>query len=191
MDVRTEHQTIFQGYNQIVAAAAEHPDLEAVLLLHDDVELQQDPRDLLPIDPTVGVIGVVGAINPGSIGWAHGDARGYAQGSAGIYDHGGGTHDVDLIDGLVMVLAPAATSLRWDERYLGFDGYEADICSKAKAAGLRVIVTDYRVHHHDDGTATYDRPTWIANNLRWQRIWLGRSSPRLRLREVAIRRGLR
>jgi GT2 family glycosyltransferase len=62
-------------------------------------------------------------------------------------------HDVDAVDGLLLVLSPwAVRNLRFDEdRFTGFHGYDADICFQARAAGKRVVVDEIAVVHHTKG----------------------------------------
>jgi GT2 family glycosyltransferase len=88
-----------------------------------------------------------------SLAWWEGQGFGRVLESRGLVDFGGGAHDVDSVDGLLMVLSPwAVRTLRFDERsFHGFHGYDADICFQARAAGKRVVVEELAVVHHTKG----------------------------------------
>jgi hypothetical protein len=73
------HQTagsLFRNYNLLLDMATEHEDLEALVLVHQDAELD-DPdfaakvREALS-DPDVAIIGCVGAVGVRSIAWWQG-----------------------------------------------------------------------------------------------------------------------
>ena len=104
-------------------------------------------------DPDVAVVGAIGALRPASLRWWQGEGRGRVRDSTGLVDFGGGRHDVDVLDGLCLVLSPwAIAHLRFDESaFDGFHGYDSDICLQARAAGRRVRVTDLPITHHTHG----------------------------------------
>ncbi len=126
---------------------ADEPDIEGLVLLHEDVTIESAAfiaaiRTELA-DPDVAVVGAIGALRPASLRWWQGEGRGRVRDSTGLVDFGGGRHDVDVLDGLCLVLSPwAIQHLRFDESaFDGFHGYDSDICLQARAAGKRVRVT--------------------------------------------------
>jgi hypothetical protein len=150
--------SIFTAYNEVLEAFAERDDLEALVLLHEDTEIVDSEfcpklRARLSSSPDVAVVGVVGARGVRNLSWWEGEGRGRVLETRGLVDFGGGTHDVDSVDGLLMALSPwAVRNLRFDgESFSGFHGYDADICFQARAAGRRVVVDDLAVVHHTKG----------------------------------------
>jgi Glycosyltransferase like family len=153
----TTDTSIFSAYNEVLDAFSSYDDLEALVLLHEDVEIVDTEfcakvRRALA-DPEVAVAGVIGALGVRSLAWWEGDGRGRCLETRGLVDFGGGNHDVDTVDGLLLVLSPwAVRHLRFDdESFTGFHGYDADICFQARAAGKRVVVEDIAVVHHTKG----------------------------------------
>lgn len=152
-----ETDSIFSGYNEALDAFAAYPDLEALVLLHEDVVIK-DPDLCAKIrrrltDPSIAVIGPIGARWVRSLCWWDGEMFGGVSEPRGQIGTSGGCHDVDMVDGLLMVLSPwAVRTLRFDdERFHGFHGYDVDFCLQARACGRRVVVDDLMVHHHARG----------------------------------------
>src|SRR4051812_34842581 len=152
-----DQRSICSAYNAILDAVADEPDIEGLVLLHEDVTIESAAfiaalRTELA-DPDVAVIGAIGALRPASLRWWQGEGRGRVRDSTGLVDFGGGRHDVDVLDGLCLVLSPwAIQQLRFDESaFDGFHGYDSDICLQARAAGRRVRVTDLPITHHTHG----------------------------------------
>ncbi len=152
-----DQRSICSAYNAILDAVADEPDIEGLVLLHEDVTIESAAfiaaiRTELA-DPDVAVVGAIGALRPASLRWWQGEGRGRVRDSSGLVDFGGGRHDVDVLDGLCLVLSPWATRhLRFDESaFDGFHGYDSDICLQARAAGRRVRVTDLPITHHTHG----------------------------------------
>jgi hypothetical protein len=153
----TTDSSIFSAYNEVLEAFSARDDLEALVLLHEDLEITDSDfcgkvrRRMLEQD--VAVLGAIGALGVTSLAWWEGDGRGRCLETRGLVDFGGGSHDVDSLDGLLLVLSPwAVRNLRFDEqRFTGFHGYDADICFQARAAGKRVVVEDLAVVHHTKG----------------------------------------
>jgi len=161
--------------------AASLPDLEALVLLHQDVELRDerlaDKLRMCLQDPLVAVVGAVGASNVrdldywdggviGGVAWpAIAKARNGVRGSitAG---------PVDAVDGLLMALSPwAVRNLRFDERFAPFfHGYDTDLCFQARERGRRVVVADLDVVHHAR-MDFFDRRTWVPAYMLWHRKW--------------------
>jgi len=153
----TTGSSIFSAYNEVLDAFAERDDLEALVLLHEDLEIVDSDfcgkvRRRLA-DPDVAIVGVIGGRGVGGLAWWEGEGRGRCLESRGLVDFGGGAHDVDTVDGLLMALSPwAVRNLRFDEqRFSGFHGYDADLCFQARAAGKRVVVDEIGVVHHTKG----------------------------------------
>jgi hypothetical protein len=153
----TTDSSIFEAYNEVLDAVAQLDDLEALVLLHEDLEIVDTDfcakvRRRLS-DPTIAVMGVIGAVGVPGLAWWKGQGRGRCLETRALVDFGGGTHDVEVVDGLLLVMSPwAVRNLRFDsELFTGFHGYDADICFQARAAGKRVVVDDVAVVHHTKG----------------------------------------
>jgi hypothetical protein len=171
-----DQPSISIAYNHILGEAQQHEDLEGVILMHDDVEIL-DPlfREKLQrafADGSVGVVGVVGARRVSSLEWWNYEPKGRVrEDRAGMVDFGGGEHDVDMVDGLLLALSPwVARNLRFDEGYVGFHGYDAEICFSAKAHGRRVVVQEIDVLHRTQG-GYGDKGAFDEADLRFQRKW--------------------
>ena len=175
-EVTTEH-SIFEAYNEVLDALAGREDLEALVLLHEDTEIT-DPafcarvREALA-PPDVAVAGAVGARRVTSLRWWEGETYGRVLESRGLIDFGGGAHDVEAVDGLVLALsADAARELRFDSAaFTGFHGYDVDICFQARAAGRRVRVEELGVVHHTKG-GFGDEQAFLDADRRWREKWL-------------------
>jgi GT2 family glycosyltransferase len=172
----TTDTSIFTAYNEVLDALSAHDELEALVLMHEDVEIVDSDfcgklRRRLE-DPEVAVVGVVGALGVRSLAWWEGEGRGRCLETRGLVDFGGGAHDVDSVDGLLMALSPwAVRNLRFDEeRFSGFHGYDADICFQARAAGKRVVVEDVAVVHHTKG-GYGDLNAWRACDAAFRAKW--------------------
>ena len=175
----TTTSSIFAAYNEVLDALAAEESLEALVLLHEDTEIV-DPafcsklRRTFASDPAVAVVGVVGALGVRNLAWWEGSGRGRVLETRGWVDFGGGFHDVDSVDGLLMALSPwAVRELRFDtERFSGFHGYDADLCFQARAAGRRVVVDDLSVVHHTKG-GYGDEGAFARADAAFRAKWLG------------------
>jgi GT2 family glycosyltransferase len=161
--------SIFAGYNEALDAFSACEDLEALVLLHEDVAIEDQAfcakvRAGLT-DPSVAVIGAIGATGIRSLCWWEGQIRGRVWETRGLIDYGAGCFDVEAVDGLLMVLSPwAVRNLRFDaERFHGFHGYDVDFCLQARAAGRRVITDDFIVFHHTRGGLGNGIDFWSAD----------------------------
>src|SRR5436305_166555 len=189
--------SIFRAYNLLLLQAASHQDLEALVLLHQDVEIV-DPdfcskvRDALR-DPLVGVVGCVGALDARSLAWWEGSVT-WASFTHRYYEHGGGelpafamhpdrfapppyarTGEVDTVDGLLMVLSPwAVRNLRFDESLGRFHGYDFDFCLQVRAAGRKVVTADLKAIHHHSLELVNDFDEWVRAHIRIAEKWEGR-----------------
>jgi glycosyl transferase family 2 len=189
--------SIFRAYNALMEMAGGRNDLEALVLLHQDSELI-DPEFCRKIrealrDPEVAIVGCAGAIGPRNISWWEGLVP-WASFSHRYEEMGGGeipglswyvdrvptyatTGEVDVIDGFIMVMSPwAARNLRFDESLGLLHGYDLDICLQAKAAGKKVVTTDFRAIHHHSLDLIGDQEAWVAAHMRIAEKWEGRFS---------------
>jgi Glycosyltransferase like family len=185
---RTE-RSIQEAYNSILEQAAELPDLEAVVLLHEDTEIA-DPTFLATVrqgfaDPTVGVLGPIGASDVRTMAWWEGNTFG----RVGAPNFGGdplmlaavpnGWHDVDALDGLLLVVSPwAAREVRFDERFAPyFHGYDVDYCFQVRSRRRRCLVAPMNVVHHTIWRPEHGR-SWIDASIVWHRKWGIDETPR-------------
>jgi hypothetical protein len=178
----TGADSIFTAYNEVLDALADSDDLEALVLLHEDTEIVdsrfcQKLRQRLA-DTEIAVVGVVGARGVRNLGWWEGEGFGRVLETRGIVDFGGGSHDVDSVDGLLMALSPwAVRNLRFDEEaFSGFHGYDADICFQAREAGRRVVVDELAVVHHTKG-GYGNRDDFRACDVAFVDKWAARGVP--------------
>ena len=165
--------------NRALDELAGVPDLEAAVIVHEDVELLD--LDTGPIvrrafaDPAVALVGVVGGRGVTGLAWWAATAIGHAEtphvrGGAvgGVAARG----EVDALDGIVLCLSPwAVRTLRFDAALAAdFHGYDIDLCFQARHHGRRVEVVELRARHvHRPLLAAPDR--WSRNELRFQRRW--------------------
>jgi GT2 family glycosyltransferase len=189
--------SIFRAYNVLMEMAAERGDLEALVLLHQDSEII-DPEFCAKIrealrDPDVAILGCAGALGVRNISWWEGMVT-WASFSHRYREMGGGeipglswyadrvpsyatTGEVDVIDGFIMVLSPwAVRELRFDESLGLLHGYDLDICMQARAAGKKVVTTDFRAIHHHALDLIGDQEAWVAAHMRIAEKWEGQFS---------------
>lgn len=181
--VLRDQTSICAAYNEMIERASRLDGVEALVLLHDDLEIV-DPRTCARVralcsEPDVAVVGVAGSRGVRKLGWWEG-ARTFGGATAVTADSvwriptdvPSGTHDVDAVDGILLAISPLGMQhLRFDEEsFPGFDGYDGGFCAEARAAGWRVIVTDLDVRHHNSHTRSDPVPFHRAD-LRWQLKW--------------------
>ena len=153
----TGNRSILTAYNEILDAFADRDDLEALVLLHEDVELRDaDFNDKVRralSDPAVAVLGAVGARAVPGLEWWQGEGVGRCDETRGTIEFGEREGLVDAVDGLLLVLSPwAVRHLRFDEEtFSGFHAYDLDLCFQARAAGREVRVVDVDLFHHTKG----------------------------------------
>lgn len=175
--------SIQEPYNDMLTEAGRHRDLEALVLLHQDLSIA-DPhfaarvRALLAADERVAVIGAVGARNVPGLAWWEGDClTGRVETpclvpGGTVVDHARGVREVDAIDGILIVLSAwAVRELRFDRALGPFDGYDADICLQARARGRRVVVGDFRGVAHHVGDDSFHRARWTRGATALRRKW--------------------
>jgi Glycosyltransferase like family len=189
--------SIFRAYNLLLDLAAEYENLEALVLVHQDVEIVD--RDLCAkvrevfADPDVGAAGCVGALDARSMAWWEGSVT-WASFTHRYYELGGGalpafamhpenvppppyarTGDVDTLDGFLLVLSPwAVRNTRFDETLGQFHGYDFDLCMQVRAAGRKVVTADLKVVHHHSLELCSDPENWINAHMRLAEKWDGR-----------------
>jgi hypothetical protein len=168
--------SIHEAYNEALDHFATVDGLEALVLLHEDVELF-DPafgsivRTALA-EPDVAIVGAIGARGVRSLAWWEGEMVGCVAESRGQIDHGFADVEVDAVDGLLLVLSPwAVRNLRFDtDTFCGFHAYDVDLCFSARAAGRRAIVANVPLMHHTKG-GYGDKAVWDAANAAFQAKW--------------------
>lgn len=156
---RTENRPVVALYGQAQLTVAYNTILDAyrgrgmdaVILLHDDLEMvdpdaEQKFLDALADD--VALVGVCGGKGDQTLAWWDSETVGHQMTDSGLLDFGERTGDVAFIEGSIMVFSPwAVEHLRFDPGYPGFLGYD-DVCLTARQMGKRVVVADVATHHH-------------------------------------------
>jgi GT2 family glycosyltransferase len=187
--------TLFRNYNLMLEQAAEMPDLEALVLVHQDTEivdgdLCEKVRKVIA-DPDVALIGCAGAVGVRSIAWWEGavtwasfihryDELGGGDFPAMTWDPDGippfaRMGEVDSIDGFLMILSPwAVRELRFDETLGMLHGYDFDFCCQVRAAGKKVVTADLRAIHHHSLDLINDPEGWMATYIRLVEKWEGK-----------------
>ncbi|MDA8263130.1 MAG: glycosyltransferase [Actinomycetota bacterium] len=175
--VELRHQfSIHAAYNKVLEAARDLSGLQAVVLLHEDLEIADDRfRDKVALafeDPEVGVLGAVGAVNVTSLAWWEGSLRGALAESRLRVEGDRPKGEVETVDGSLLCLSPwVARNLRFDETYAGFHGYDADLCFSARAAGKKVLVEELKLFHHTKG-GYGDLVSFARNDELFRRKWI-------------------
>ncbi len=181
--LRHHAPSIQVAYNSMLEEAGARSELEALVLLHQDVELRDgDLAEKLRAcmrDPLVAVVGAVGSDDVRSLEWWRTGCVGgvTAPGLVGPDVLGGGPPALaaaESVDGLLLALSPwAVRTLRFDERFAPyFHGYDVDLCFQARERGRRVAVVDIDVVHHAR-MGFFDRRTWVPAYRLWHRKWGG------------------
>jgi len=181
--VREGYDSIQRPYNEIMDEAAALPDLEALVLLHQDLELTDGslPARIrrLSGDPRIGLIGSFGARDVRlHCGFAVAKTEtlfGTASVEGFEARHSSGAHEVELVDGSLLVVSPWATrSIRFYEPLAEhFHGYDIDFSQRVRAAGGRVICDDIPYVHRmrrpytDDDRAAYRAMCGVISRM-WE-----------------------
>lgn len=174
--VRYAQRSIFEAYNSMIDEAVALG-VSGLVLIHDDVELRDlqlpDKLTALFADPTVGLVGTIGASGVKSMDWWLYDTHGWLAETEVVIDFGRGTFDVDVVDGVLIAMSPTAMrQLRFDVRsFTGFHGYDCDIGMQARSAGLRVVVAELDVFHDSYPLKITDRSAWHRADRTWRRKW--------------------
>jgi Glycosyltransferase like family len=178
--------SIQRAYNEMLSEVGSVPNLEALVLLHEDLELTDN--SLLPRvrrllrDPRVGLIGALGGRNAQLHCWTEvKELYGTAMAPGIATRHSVGSSEVDGVDGSLLVVAPwAVRGLRFSERLAEhFHGYDVDFGLRVKAIGGIVICDDIPYFHHMRERRDYDARRFAGIEL--ARMW----DPELRPREWA------
>jgi glycosyl transferase family 2 len=172
----TTTTSIHEAYNEALDHFARCDDLEALVLLHEDVEILDSAfcarvRAALA-DPRVAIAGPIGARGVSSLAWWDGEIVGAVNETRGLIAGDASDPDVDALDGLMLVLSPwAVRTLRCDTRtFTGFHAYDLDLCFSARAAGRAVRVAPLTVFHHTKG-GYGDVAAWRAANAAFAAKW--------------------
>jgi hypothetical protein len=188
--------SIFTNYNAILDEAAQIEGLEALVLLHQDSEIQ-DPAFITKLraalaEPEAGVVGCVGSIGVRSIAWWEGSVT-WASFIHRYTELGGGdfpsltwnendkppyarTGEVDTVDGFVLGLSPwVVQNIRFDES-LGqsLHGYDFDFCLQVREAGRKVVTADFKVIHNHSLELASDLEHWSQAHVAVAEKWDGR-----------------
>jgi hypothetical protein len=146
---------IRDAYNEMLEQAAALPGLEALVLLHQDLELTDGslPRRVrrLFADPGVGLAGSLGARNVVLHRWLASRELYGAVFAPGLERRfSSGPREVEGVDGALLMLAPwVVRGLRFGELAgSGFHGYDVDISMRVRAHGGRVLCEDVPHYHH-------------------------------------------
>jgi len=150
--VKFGYSGIVRPYNELLDTARGYDDLEALILLHDDLEFidpEAEKKLVAPlVDPNVALVGVAGGGGESIYWWNH-EPVGHQRTDVRLIDFGPREGDVTLIEGSVMVLSPwLVRNLRFDPRFTWFHGYD-EIGMQVKAAGRRAVVVDVDTWHHN------------------------------------------
>jgi Glycosyltransferase like family len=171
------------------------PDLEAVVLLHEDVRLVDvDTATIVRrafADPAVALAGPVGSQGVVSLAWWDGTGIGRARTPhvPGEAIHGvAPAGPVDALDGIVLCLSPwAVRVLRFEpELAADFHGYDIDLCFQARHHGRRVEVVELDVVH-EHRPIFDDTDAWVRNELRFQQRWFEHRPVTLRRHRMQTR----
>lgn len=174
--------------NAMLDRLAEIPDLDAAIIVHQDVELLDASAVQLPSrfrDGRVAIVGAIGATDRTGLR-SMGEARGLRVELPDPYPPillSGGGGIVAAVDGILLAFSPwAVRHLRFDERFARhFHGYDVDISLQARSHGRLVAAADIPLRHHQADALRGGRDrTWIAAEVEIRKKWdLARSPPGL------------
>lgn len=145
--------SIAQGYNAILEAFMNNIEIDALVLLHDDLEITDtaaEEKILAALaEPDVAIMGVIGAGTPQTLAWWNGGIIGHQRTDSMAIIGPVLAGDVACTDGSLMAFSPwAIQNLRFDMAYQNFHGYDVDVGMAAHQMGKRVVVADIDTHHH-------------------------------------------
>jgi glycosyl transferase family 2 len=176
-----------RSLNILLDAAAAIDDLEALVLIHPQVEIVDDRfcdklREALAED--VGVVGCVGATDVRTLAWWEG--RVSCAPMTHRYEEAGGGEirafdwarpeaplgDVEVVDGLLIALSPwVVRNLRFDESLRLGHGFDYDICRQVREAGRRVVTADLRVVYHHALELVGELHVWAEAHMQVAEKW--------------------
>lgn len=174
-----DQTSMADNYNQVLEAICDADDVEALVLLHEDVTFRNPRicdriREAINHHPEVAIFGPVGAREITGIAWWEGEIFGKAKETRGDVSGPDGFHEVEVVDGMCMILTPwAIKNLRYN---LGayepsWHGYDAELCFLARAAGKQVATIDLDIFHHTKG-GYGNEEAWRQSNQTFVRRWL-------------------
>ena len=194
--VRRGQNSIFEAYNSIIDEVA-HLNVDGLVLIHDDVMIRDADfaRKVTSLfeDPSIGIVGVIGASDVKSLEWWWSESRGRVRERGRTVDFGTGTFDVDVVDGLLIAMSSIALEiLRFDESFPGFHGYDADIGMQAKSRGLRVVVADIDVYHDSVPGQITNQKAYLRAGVLWRSKWRSTRANRFEyIRFISTKKDLR
>jgi hypothetical protein len=152
--VQYGHPSITVAYNHILDSWARRDGLDALVLLHEDLEMidpETESKILAALaDQDVAFVGIAGGRGgPPSLAWWESPERfGHQFTDSGVLELGPHTGEVTLLEGSFLVFSPwAVKNLRYDERMTGFHCCD-EIVIRAQHHGKRAVVADIATHHH-------------------------------------------
>ncbi|WP_298339741.1 glycosyltransferase [Ferrimicrobium sp.] len=176
--------SIHAAYNAVLQQARELPELEGVILVHQDLEMRDrhvvEKLRKIFLDQSVGVVGAVGAVGVQTLSWWLGDIKGSIAETRQVVGDGCFDVDVDMVDGCFLALSPdVARKLQFDEvHYTGFHGYDAEICFAARSRGFRVVTGEFDLFHATKG-GYGDYTAYCLNNDSFREKWVLCDTPEL------------
>jgi glycosyl transferase family 2 len=182
--------SVCRSYNLLLDQAGGHEDLEALVLVDQDLEITDREfcakvRAALA-DPGVALVGCAGATGVQTAAWWDGAVisgdvtHRYSEYGGGDLDAYGWARSgrppaaVDAVDGHLLVLSPwAARELRFDEDlHLGI-GFEVDFAARVRQAGRKVLAADLAVVHHRGIDLVGDLDLWTEGHVELAEKWDG------------------
>jgi hypothetical protein len=169
-------RSIWRAYDELMDEAAGLVGLEALILLHQDLELTDGslPGRLRRLfeDPRTGLVGSLGARNATLHTWlASRELYGSVTAPGIDRRFSTGPQQVDGVDGALLALAPwVVRGLRFGEAPAGgFHGYDVEISARVRAHGGEVVADDIPHYHHRVPKDDFDahRLAGIALARRW------------------------
>jgi hypothetical protein len=184
---------ICRNYNLLLDTAARHDDLEALVILQEDVELD-DPDFCAKVrsalsEPDVGAVGAAGANDVDGIAWWEGEVSA-APALQRYNEHGSGElpafawlhaaqaapAEVETLDGSLLVLSPwAVRNVRFDEALrLGY-GFDLDYCLQVREAGRKLLTADLRTIRHRplEVVREPEHQVWVESHIQVAAKWNG------------------
>lgn len=169
--------SIAVAYNIILDAVRLDPDVDMLILLHDDLEIldpDAEAKFLTAIHSGVALAGVAGASDVKSLAWWEYTTVGHQLTDVGMIDFGLRTGYVDMIEGSIMALSPwTIEHLRFDETYTIWHGYDGDLALQLRQHGMNTVVVDVDTHHHTvtGFKSESSRQQWHQATARFEQKW--------------------
>lgn len=187
--VHAAASSVARGCNLLFDRAGQLDDLEALVIVHQDVEITDSQlcekvRRALA-DPEVGVVGCVGATGVHDIAWWDGNVT-WTSARYRYGELGGGEMlwpralqgslrepgEVDSLYGVLMAFSPwVVRNLRFDESFGLLHGYDFDICQRIRRSGRKVMTADIDVAHHHSLDLITQVEMWVEAHMRVAETW--------------------